>query len=116
MYCRDGHYRGDNKPRITEQRRLHQKSTRKLNMTCLSRMYVDLHGDNTVTVVYIPAHTGHKPGPEEHKFLPLPKSIREQVSVQLSQGIPAKRILKGKTHLSIVDTRELKQTFHNSKT
>ena len=50
----------------------------------------------SVTITYVPAHTGHKPGPKEQKFLPLPQSIREAVSVQLSQGIPTKRILKGK--------------------
>ena len=72
--CRDRNYCGDNKPRLTEERRCHQKSSRKLNMTCLSRMYADQHVDNTATVAYIPAHTGHKHEPEEHKFLPLPKS------------------------------------------
>ena len=58
-------------------------------------MYVDELIDKSIEVTYIPAHTGHKPGPEEHKFLPLPQSIREGVSLQLSQGIPAKRILQG---------------------
>ena len=75
-------------------------------------MYVDQHGDNTVTVEYIPAHTGHKPGPEEHKFLPLPKTIQEQVSVQLLQGIPAKRILKGKAHfLAVARNHNTKSSF-----
>ena len=60
-------------------------------------MYVDELSDATVTVTYIPAHTGHELSTQENKFLPLPQSVREVVSVQLSQGIPAKRILESKT-------------------
>ena len=93
--CRDDTYQRNEKPRITKKKRHHQKSSRKLNATCLSRLYVDELVDKSVTLTYIPAHTGHKPSPEEHKFLPLPQSIRERVSLQLSQGIPAKRILQG---------------------
>ena len=93
--CRDDNYRGNKKPRITKKKRNHQKSSCKLNATCLSRMYLDELVDKSIKVMYIPAHTGHIPGPEEHKFLPLPQSIREGVSLQLSQGIPAKRILQG---------------------
>ena len=58
-------------------------------------MYLNELIDKSIKVTYILAHTGHIPGPEEHKFLPLPQSTREGVSLQLSQGIPAKRILQG---------------------
>ena len=60
-------------------------------------MYIDELCDGTVTVKYIPVHTGHNPSPGEYKFLPLPLSVRETVSLQLSKGIPAKRIIQGKT-------------------
>lgn len=95
--CRDGNYHENKKPRITSERRFHQKLSRKLNATCLSRMYVDELGDGTVSVKYIPMHTGHNPCPKEYPFLPLPFSVRETVSLELSKGIPAKRILQGKT-------------------
>ena len=82
-------------PRITNQKRIHQKCSHKIDATCLSRMYVDEFVDKSISVTYIPAHTGHKPGPEEQKFLPLPQSVQETVSLKLSQGIPTKRILQG---------------------
>ena len=53
--------------------------------------------DKSIKVTYIPAHTGHKSGPEEQKFLPLPPSVRETVSLKLSQGITTKRILQGQS-------------------
>ena len=58
-------------------------------------MYIDEISDGSVTVTYIPTHTGHIPGPAEQRFLPLPASIQEAVSSKLSLGIPAKRILQG---------------------
>ena len=73
----------------------HQKISRKMNVTCISRMYVDVHEARHVTVCYIPTHTGHKPDCTELKFLPLPESTKEEVSLKLSQGIPTKRILQG---------------------
>ena len=57
--CRDDNYRGNKKPRITKKKRNHQKSSHKLNATCLSRMYVDELVDKSIKVMYIPAHTGH---------------------------------------------------------
>ena len=62
-------------------------------------MYIDEHTNKSVTVKYIPAHTGHKLGPGEQRFLPLPASTREAVSLKLSQGIPAKRVLQGNTQI-----------------
>ena len=53
---------------------------------CINRLICD----KSVTVKYIPACTGHKPGPEECKLLPLPQSIQETVSLQPSMEIPAK--------------------------
>ena len=93
--CRDGNYRGHKGCRKTEKTRLHQKLSRKMNNTCLSRMYVDVHGNKHVTVRYIPTHTGLKPSCEELKFLPLPDSTKDEVALKLSQGITTKRILQG---------------------
>ena len=93
--CRDGHYRGHKSCNVSEKIRPHQKISRKMNGTCISRMYVDVHEARHVTVRYIPTHTGHKPDCMELKFLPLPESTKEEVSLKLSQGIPTKRILQG---------------------
>ena len=93
--CQDGHYRGHKSCNMSEKTRPHQKISRKMNGTCISRMYVDVHEARHVTVRYIPTHTGHKPDCMELKVLPLPESTKEEVSLKLSQGIPTKRILQG---------------------
>ena len=62
-------------------------------------MYVDVYSDKHVVVEYVPAHTGHQPGPQEVNFLPLPTSTEEAAACKLSQGIPTKRILQGKVIL-----------------
>ena len=94
--CRDGDFRsGTKKPRKTAQKRPHQKDTKKLNDTCISRMNVDYYGDGHVTVMYVTAHTNHQPGPREDAHLPLPKSIREEIAIKLSNGIPPERIMEG---------------------
>ena len=94
--CRSDDYRGNSGSRKTKAKRLHQKCSRKMNQPCLARMYVDVYNDKHTTVKYIPAHTGHRPGPHEVNFLPLPTSTKEAVACKLSQGIPTIRILRGK--------------------
>lgn len=59
-------------------------------------MYVDIKNDGHVKVTYVSAHTNHKPGPSEDAFLPLPKSVREEIALKLSHGIPPERIMEGK--------------------
>ena len=44
----------------------HQKESRKVDSTCISRLYVDEHGDGHLSVKYISAHT-HELGPGELK-------------------------------------------------
>lgn len=81
--------------RKTDEVRKHQKESRKLDSTCISRMYTDEYEDGKVSVRYISAHTGHDLGPQEIKFLPLPESTKEQVAIKISAGIPVQRILQG---------------------
>jgi len=45
--------------------------------------------------MYVTAHTNHQPGPGEDAHLPLPKSIREEIAIKLSNGIPPERIMEG---------------------
>ena len=97
--CRDGNYRPCTKQRHTGQKRPHQKDTRKLNDTCISRIYADYYNDGHVTVTHITAHTNHQPGHHEDMYLPLPKSIKDEIAIKLSNGIPAERIMEG-THCS----------------
>ena len=59
--CRDGNYRSCTKQNQTGKKRPHQKDTRKLNDTCISRIYVDYYIDGHVTVTHITAHTNHQP-------------------------------------------------------
>ena len=42
------------------------------------------------------APTGHELGPTELKHLPLPASVRDEVTLKLSMGIPTESILEGK--------------------
>lgn len=58
-------------------------------------MYTDQYEDGHIYVKYISAHTGHDLGPQEFKYLPLPKSTKEQVAMKISAGIPPCRILEG---------------------
>lgn len=53
-------------------------------------MYVDYYGDGRVT-----AHTNLQPGPCEDAHLPVPKSICEEIAIQLSNGIPPERMMEG---------------------
>ena len=58
-------------------------------------MYVDSYGDGRVTVMYVTAHTNHQPGSCEDDYLPLPKSVHEEIAIKLSSGIPPERIMEG---------------------
>lgn len=63
-------------------------------------MYVNQFKNGAIAVEYISAHTGHDLGPQEIKHLPLPNSIKKEVSKKISLGITPKRILQGKkTHI-----------------
>ncbi|XP_065920282.1 uncharacterized protein [Dysidea avara] len=93
--CRDGDYRQCTKPRTTGKKRPHQKDSKKLNDTCISRIYADYYNDDHVTATHVTAHTNHTPGPHEDTYLPLPKNIKFAVAVKLSHGIPAERIMEG---------------------
>ena len=100
--CRDGDYRGNSSDRKTSKKRPHQKPTRKLNTVCISRMYVNEHIDGHVDVVYITAHTNHELGTTELPHLPLPDSIRKEVALKVSKGIPPERIQDGKMFYIII--------------
>ena len=91
--CRSGKYKENIKPRTSSKQRIYQKDSRKINGTCLSRMYVDNFEDGHVEVEYISAHTGHT---LEIKYLPLPFSTKEEVATKLSLGVNSTRILNGK--------------------
>lgn len=58
-------------------------------------MYVDYCQDGHVTVTHITAHTNHTPGRDEDKYLPIPKTIREEIAIKVSNGIPTERIMDG---------------------
>ena len=60
-------------------------------------MYVDFYEDGQViiTATHVMGHTNHQPGPHEDMYLPLPKSIREEIAIKLSNGIPVERIMEG---------------------
>lgn len=83
--------------RKTNEVQKHQKESRKLNSTCISRMYTDEYEDGEVSVRYISAHTGHDLGSQELKCSPLPSSTKDQVAMKISAGIPPERILQGRS-------------------
>ena len=95
--CRDGDYRINACKRKTEKQRPSQKSSRKINDVCLSRMYVDEYSDHHVEVMYISAHMNHQLGSAELSHLPLPISTRDEVALKVSKGISTERILEGKS-------------------
>ena len=81
--CRSGKYQENIKPRLTTKKRVNQKDSRKLNGTCLSRMYVTNFEDGHMEVDYIPAHTGHTLSHSELKHLPIPANTKEEVATKL---------------------------------
>jgi len=83
---RDGNYHPSTKPRLTGKQHPHQKDTRKINDTCISRMYIDYCQVGHVTVTHIMAHTNHTPGRDEDKYLPIPKSIKSVMEERIMDG------------------------------
>lgn len=67
-------------------------------------MYVDDYADGHVGVTYISAHTNHELGDSELPHLPLPESVKEEVAMKVSKGIPPERIQKGNDPLAITIT------------
>ena len=94
--CRSGHYQENNRTRITSKRRHNQKDSRKINDTCLSRIYVNHFSDGHVEIEYIPAHTGHELNRDEINYIPLPENAKEEIATKLSLGVNPSRILSGK--------------------
>ena len=94
--CRDGRQRENKRSRKTGSKRVHRRPSRKLDATCLSRIYVDEFSDGHMEVKYISAHQGHELGVSELPYLPLPQSIKDSVAIKLSQGVTSERILDGK--------------------
>ena len=97
--CRDGKARQNiwTKRKSSEQRGQGcKKPSRKLDKTCISRIYATQSGnDGIVYVVYISAHTKHSLATEdEARNIPLPKTIQREISANLQQGIPVERIMK----------------------
>ena len=81
--------------RLTDQKRPHQKPSRKVEACCISRMYVTEYKDGHVEVKYISAHTAHELGTCELRHLPLPRSVKEEIAIKISMGIPSERIMEG---------------------
>ena len=57
-------------------------------------MYVTEYKDH-VDLTYISAHTNHDLGEKELCYLRIPDSIKEDVALKLSIGVPANRIIEG---------------------
>lgn len=93
--CRDGDYRGNKSKRQSNKTRPNQKPSRKLNTVCISRMYVNEFTDGHVDLTYISAHTNHELGAKELPHLPLPDSVKKEVALKVSKGIPSERIQDG---------------------
>ncbi|XP_065893096.1 FRAS1-related extracellular matrix protein 2-like isoform X2 [Dysidea avara] len=91
--CRSGHYQENTRTRITSKRRHNQKDGRKINDTCLSRIYVNHFNDGHVEIEYIPAHTGHELNRDEINYIPLPENAKEEIATKLSLGVNPSRIL-----------------------
>jgi len=90
IFCRSGNYKENIKPRKSSKRRVYQKESRKINATCLSRMYVNNFEDGHVEVEYISTHTSHN---LNIKYLPLPTSTKEEVAMKLSLGVNPNRTM-----------------------
>ena len=85
---------------------MQKKTSRKLDKTCISRIYATQSGnDGRVHVVYISAHTNHSLAIEDEvRNIPLPKTTQREISAKLQQGIPVERIMEGITPESYVHT------------
>ena len=91
--CRDGNYKPSKQPRKTNKKRPYQKPSRKLEMTCISRMYVTKFSSGKMDVKFISAHD---PDEDEAGFVPLPVSTKEEIALKLSVGISIERIMEGR--------------------
>ena len=100
LCCHDGNYQHNSSERITEQKRLHQKSSCKINDLCISRICVDEYFDDYVELEHITAHTNHSLGVVQLPHLALPKTIQGEVAMNISKDIQAERILKGMSSIS----------------
>lgn len=89
--CRDDDYRVNEKPRITKRNyTTRTPATNSMQLAYLESMLMS----SLAKVSHI--HTqGINPAPRNRSFYHYPQSTRERVSLQLSQGIPAKRIVQG---------------------
>ena len=47
-----------------------------------------------IDVKCISAHTGHELGTSELRHLQLPKSVKEEIAMKISMGIPPEKLLK----------------------
>ncbi len=99
-YCRDGKPRQNiwNTRKSDKQRGQGSKTpSRKMDRSCISRIYATHNSDDSVHVVYISTHTNHSLAIEdEAKNIPLPKSTQVELSAKLQQGISVERIMEGK--------------------
>ncbi len=119
--CRDGKPRQNiwNTRKSDKQRgQGNKKPSRKMNRSCISRIYATHNSDDSVHVVYISTHTNHSLAIEdEAKNIPLPKSTQVEISAKLQQGISVERIMEGK---DLVDDNsnwetECKQAYKHYK-
>jgi len=88
--CRDGNKRGPNKTGKTRKIR----DSHKLQNCCLARMIVTECLDEGR--VYISTHTNHTVEHSELKYLPIHKSVKEDICQQFAAGISLERIMDSK--------------------
>ena len=91
--CRDGISREKTAATTTNKRA--KRQSRKLNAVCISRMYVTRYSSGNVRVKYVSSHTNHDLSLAQVKFLPLPKDVKDGITIKLNIGIPIDRILDG---------------------
>ena len=77
-----------------KQQKSNQKSSRKINSVCISRLYVDEYSDH-VEVQYVSAHTNHKLCTSELQHLPLPQISMDEVALKVSRDIANEKIMEG---------------------
>ena len=90
--CRDGTFK-ERQAEGTHKKRAKRQS-RRIGGVCVSRMYVT-RTSNAVSVKYITTHTNHDLSLQQAKHLPLPKDVKDGITIKLSLGIPTDRILDG---------------------
>ncbi|XP_065198158.1 uncharacterized protein LOC135829695 isoform X2 [Sycon ciliatum] len=70
------------------------KGSRKLGVTCISRLIVRLGKDGGLAVHYVSTHCGHNVGEDQLRYLPIPASTRSEIVRKLAMGVQIERILK----------------------